>query len=65
MAKAVILGVTGMLGRGVLQAFEGSKVDLVGTARKGANADGLGSLRIENFDAMIDELEVLDNLVSE
>jgi dTDP-4-dehydrorhamnose reductase len=65
MAKAIILGVTGMLGRGVLQAFEGSGIKLVGTARKGANADGLGNLQIENFDAMTDELEALDNLVSE
>jgi dTDP-4-dehydrorhamnose reductase len=64
MAKAVILGVTGMLGRGVLQAFEGSGIELVGTARKGANKDGLGTLQVVDFDAMTDELGVLDSLVS-
>jgi len=64
MAKAVILGVTGMLGRGVLQAFEESGIELVGTARKGANKDGLGTLQVVDFDAMTDELGVLDSLVS-
>ena len=64
MAKALILGVTGMLGRGVLQAFEGSGIELVGTARKGANKDGLGTLQVVDFDAMTDGLGVLDSLVS-
>lgn len=64
MPKVVILGATGMLGRGVLQAFAGTKLELVGTTRDGQSVDGVPELPVTKFDALTDDVSALDSLVS-
>lgn len=64
MPKVIILGATGMLGRGVLQAFAGSPLELVGTTRDGSGVNGIPGLPVVKFDAMTDDMSRLDSVVS-
>ena len=64
MPKVIILGSTGMLGRGVLQAFAGSPLELVGTTRDGQSVNGVSSLPVVKFDALTDDVSALDSVVS-
>lgn len=65
MPKIIILGATGMLGRGVLQAFAGSSFDLFGTTRDGKSVDSLSNLPVVKFDALSDDLSVLDGIATD
>ncbi len=64
MSKVIILGVTGMLGRGVLEAFAGSRHEIVGSARTGSNSADLGSIKVVDFDAITDDLSKLDSVAA-
>lgn len=64
MPKVIILGATGMLGRGVLQAFAGSPMELLGTTRDGKSVDGVPGLPVVKFDALTDDVGSLDSVVS-
>lgn len=64
MPKVIVLGATGMLGRGVLQAFAGSPLELVGTTRDGKSVDGVSRLPVVKFDALTDDVSALDSVVA-
>lgn len=64
MPKVFILGATGMLGQGVISAFHGSGLKLIITTRDGSFSDDAGDARVIKFDALSDELDILDSLVS-
>jgi dTDP-4-dehydrorhamnose reductase len=64
MHKVFILGATGMLGRGVLSAFHDSPSQVIVTTRDGTFSHDAAAPNVVKFDALSDELSVLDFLVS-
>lgn len=64
MPKVFILGATGMLGRGVISAFHDSPIEVIATTRDGTLSDYAVTSKVVKFDALFDELSVLDSLVS-
>lgn len=64
MANIIVLGATGMLGRGVMSAFSGSESRLIVTTRDGLYSEQDGEIQAVKFDALTDELSRLDSLIS-
>lgn len=59
MSKVVVLGATGMLGTAVSKVFTGFDGDVFGTKRAGAVGIEIPGLTYLNFDASVDDLNLL------
>lgn len=64
MSSIVILGATGMLGQGVLEALNGFDGNVIASTRTGALIPGHADVSVFKFDALSDDLEVLNDLVT-
>jgi dTDP-4-dehydrorhamnose reductase len=65
MTRVIVLGATGMLGRGVLEALRGTNFHVVGSSRNGQSLLEYPEVQSIGFDASVDKLSILDHTVSQ